>query len=104
MTKNERIAELERKVRDLERKAAEPIIIRVAPVVVPVVVPAPAPVWPWPTYPYEPCRRWRRYDDWYITWNDSTALPMQSVCEGPHVMSVGFPSVTEPDGSITSLL
>ena len=86
MTKKARIAELERRVEELERREQRPIIIKIAPVVVPVWVPEPAPLWPWPPYPYEPCRRWR-YDDWYITYGESTAVPMHSILEGPIVMN-----------------
>lgn len=81
MTKKQRIAELERKVEELERKAREPIIINVAPVIVPVVVPEPAPVWPWPRYPYRVPYYWLSRD------YESTAVPMHSILEGPIVMN-----------------
>ncbi|KKN63593.1 hypothetical protein LCGC14_0500410 [marine sediment metagenome] len=103
MTKKARIAELERKVAELERKAREPIIIKVAPVIVPVAVPEPAPLWPWPPYPYEPCRRWRPYD--YITTGDPVPQYHYTTAgdtAGP--LNLGFPSVAGPEGTIISLI
>ncbi len=97
MTKKARIAELERRVEELERKEQRTIIVKVAPVIVPIVAPEPSPVWPWYPYPYETGRPWR-YHDWYVTRGDTTALP------GQPSITLGFPSVGEPDGTITSLL
>ena len=100
MTKKQRIAELERKVKELERKAREPTVIVLAPVVAPVVVPEPA-------YP-----RWRRYAPWRPYWGTTGDLlePGSPIVlcgtagATASPLNLGFPSVIEPDGTITSLL
>jgi hypothetical protein len=97
---------LERKVAELERKAQRPIIIKVAPVIMPIVVPEPAPVWPWPTWP--PIDSPYRWHTWYTTdggplleYHYTTAGNAGDTA-GP--LNLGFPSVAGPDGTITSLL
>lgn len=103
MTKKQRIAELEWKVEELERKAREPIIIKVAPVVMPVWVPEPAPGWPWSTWP--PIDSPYRWHTWYTTGANPASEYHYTIAgdtAGP--LNLGFPSVAGPDGSITSLI
>ncbi len=106
MTKKQRIAELERRVKELRREIVELRQERFDDA----------------RPPYPPSRGWvyrREIDDpvpWYpVRLTTGTPLPeppstticaadvTHSVLIGPHV-TVGFPSVGEPNGTITSLL
>ena len=99
MNNKERIKSLERRIKELERKEQQLIIIKVAPVIVPVTVPEPPPVWPWPTWPPV----WRPYD--YITTGDPVPQYHYTTAgdtAGP--LNLGFPSIAGPDGTIISLI